>query len=143
MGGRQEEDEREGEAERFAERDTAMLINSLLCAVFPCMGMYCRKQIRDAFSIQGSMSGDCFACACCFPCAVSWLDIVFRTEEPKGHAGGEGDQEARRKRQCPRADSDQLEITRSTRPAPRPCSSSKSGRPRQVSSCSQSMEVTV
>mmetsp|Transcript_30368 Transcript_30368/g.97786 ORF Transcript_30368/g.97786 Transcript_30368/m.97786 type:complete len:122 (-) Transcript_30368:825-1190(-) len=53
-----------------SERDTAMLINSLLCAMFPCMGMYWRKQIRDAFSIQGSMSGDCFACACCFPCAA-------------------------------------------------------------------------
>jgi len=67
----------DGEAERLAERDTAMLINSLLCAMFPCMGMYWRKQIRDAFSIQGSMSGDCFACACCFPCAVSLLDIVY------------------------------------------------------------------
>ena len=54
----------------FNDRDAAMAVNIFLCAMFPPILIFWRKQLRDTYSIDGSMIGDFAACTFCFPCAV-------------------------------------------------------------------------
>jgi len=52
------------------DRDAAFGLNLMLCCIFPAIMVFWRKQLRDTYSIDGSILGDCMACALCFPCAV-------------------------------------------------------------------------
>ena len=52
------------------DRDAAMAVNLFLCAMFPPILVFWRKQLRDTYSIDGTMIGDFAACTFCFPCAV-------------------------------------------------------------------------
>mmetsp|Transcript_22700 Transcript_22700/g.52963 ORF Transcript_22700/g.52963 Transcript_22700/m.52963 type:complete len:142 (-) Transcript_22700:245-670(-) len=52
------------------ERDVALTLNAILFGICPCVRIYWRKKLRNYYSIDGSVLGDCFAATCCFPCAV-------------------------------------------------------------------------
>jgi Cys-rich protein (TIGR01571 family) len=52
------------------DRDAAYSINLALCCMFPPILVFWRKQIRDTYSIEGSMIGDFMAYSMCFPCAA-------------------------------------------------------------------------
>ena len=52
------------------DRDAAFTINLILCTLFPPILVFWRKQLRDTYSIEGTMLGDFMACTFCFPCAV-------------------------------------------------------------------------
>ena len=52
------------------DRDAAFSVNLILCAVFPPVLVFWRKQLRETYSIEGSIMGDFMACMFCFPCAV-------------------------------------------------------------------------
>lgn len=52
------------------DQDAAYCLNLIVCCMFPPIMVFWRKQMRDTYSIDGTMMGDCGAVACCFPCAV-------------------------------------------------------------------------
>ena len=53
-----------------SNKDAAMSINLALCCLFPPIAVFWRRQMRDIYSIDGSMLGDLQAYLFCFPCAV-------------------------------------------------------------------------
>mmetsp|Transcript_45459 Transcript_45459/g.108495 ORF Transcript_45459/g.108495 Transcript_45459/m.108495 type:complete len:144 (+) Transcript_45459:354-785(+) len=53
-----------------SDADIALAINFSIFMAFPPIAVMWRKQVRDTFSIDGSMRGDALACAFCFPCMV-------------------------------------------------------------------------
>ena len=53
-----------------SNKDAAMSINLALCCLFPPIAVFWRRQMRDIYSIDGSMIGDLQAYLFCFPCAV-------------------------------------------------------------------------
>mmetsp|Transcript_21938 Transcript_21938/g.44445 ORF Transcript_21938/g.44445 Transcript_21938/m.44445 type:complete len:104 (+) Transcript_21938:135-446(+) len=52
------------------DRDAAFTINFTLFAMFPWIAIFWRKQIRDFYSIDGSLLGDFLACCFCCPCTT-------------------------------------------------------------------------
>mmetsp|Transcript_20236 Transcript_20236/g.39291 ORF Transcript_20236/g.39291 Transcript_20236/m.39291 type:complete len:143 (+) Transcript_20236:91-519(+) len=51
-----------------SEQDAAYCVNLSLCVMCPLLTVFWRKQMRDMYSIKGSVPGDLLACALCFPC---------------------------------------------------------------------------
>jgi Cys-rich protein (TIGR01571 family) len=52
------------------DRDAAYGLNLALCCCFPPIMIFWRKQMREVYSIDGSILGDAAAVCMCFPCAV-------------------------------------------------------------------------
>ena len=51
-----------------SEQDAAYCANLAICMAFPPIMIFWRKQMRDMYSIKGSIPGDLVSCILCFPC---------------------------------------------------------------------------